>query len=135
MRIDLRCILLLTAASLTNASAIRAQSPPSSFRLCLAYVSAIEEANKRFDQHWKIGETLVGERRDATRRLMETKGTVEYFLSQQQLGLLTIMQAQFAGMSIDAQMDTLLASHSQRYEPKNGKDAQDSFGGFKGIAR
>ncbi|GAB5402413.1 MAG: hypothetical protein Aurels2KO_06440 [Aureliella sp.] len=49
---------------------------------------------------------------------MEAKGTVEYFLNQQQLGILAAMQTQVEGAAIETQLDSMADRPVERFTPR-----------------
>lgn len=103
------------------------QKPLSSYHDCLAYVSTLEELDTRFNQQRSSGERLLQERRDTFLRLMEAAGTIQHFLNQQAQGAMTLLQAEIAEASLDAQFQQLanvkqpieFRSKDVRYDPRS----------------
>ncbi len=102
-----------------------AQSPTSSFELCMAYVAATEELETKFDSHRAAGLELIAERRDTFVRLLQTRQAIEHLVRQQTLKSLQQLESQMLADSMAAELNGMIAAKQQasthvldvRYDP------------------
>ncbi len=122
------CVMFCVSSSFgLPGRSVSAQERLSSYRVCLGYVTSLEELNTRFNQHRSSGEKLIQERRETFLRLLEAKGTIEHFLDQQELGSIALMQAGIAEATLDAQFEQLSADVGAfDYRPKDVRYAPRS---------
>ncbi len=108
-----------------------AQPPTSSFETCIAQVSAIEELNIKFSEHCALGGSIVHDRQETLASLSQTRQRVGQFAEIQRLNSLALLQSQLTSLSIQAELNALVAVkngqsprvvdtniYDPRYDPK-----------------
>lgn len=101
-------VVILSSAGLL-AGGISAQERPSTFQICMGYVTAVEELQSKYLVHQKAGQKLITERNETLVRLAETQGTLNKLVNDSLMGNMQLMQAQLADTQLQMAMNERLA--------------------------
>jgi tetratricopeptide (TPR) repeat protein len=109
------CVVLLWSAA-------KAQTVPTTLERGLAYLTAVEELDTKYDGLRAAGNKLIAERQDTLNRLVQTNNTVSQILQTQAYNSLLLVQTQIVAASMQAELNSFLSEPTQKRVVDTGVD-------------
>ena len=113
------CLMMLTGRAF-------AQTTATNFDRGLAYLTAIEELNTKFDGLRTAGSKLIAERQDTLNRLVQTNNAVSQIQQTQAYKSLQLAQTQMVAASLQAELNSLLAAPTEKQVVDTGVDVRQT---------